>query len=141
AGLHESAVQALPSSQWSGGPPTQAPSVLHVSFLVQALPSSHGAPAVGVCTQPPGAPQASAVQGLPSSQPARGPLTPAAPGEQVSPVVQALPSLQGTPGVGVPAHPITVQPSPKQPSGGFTVPHRSLIVQALWSSQGAPGVS
>jgi hypothetical protein len=41
AGLHESSVQTLPSSQFGGGPPTQVP-LEHVSFVVQALPSSQG---------------------------------------------------------------------------------------------------
>jgi hypothetical protein len=41
AGLQESLVQMLPSSQFSGGPPTHVPTE-HVSFVVQALPSLHG---------------------------------------------------------------------------------------------------
>jgi hypothetical protein len=41
AGLHESSVQTLPSSQLGGAPPTHAP-LEQVSFVVQALPSLHG---------------------------------------------------------------------------------------------------
>ena len=41
AGLHESAVQVLPSSQESGDPAWQLPAE-QASPLVQALPSSHG---------------------------------------------------------------------------------------------------
>jgi len=40
---HVSSVHALPSSQLGGAPPTQTPA-LHVSFVVQALPSSQAAP-------------------------------------------------------------------------------------------------
>ena len=38
--LHESSVQPLPSLQFGAAPPTQAPAV-HVSPVVQALPSLH----------------------------------------------------------------------------------------------------
>src|SRR5213078_305802 len=51
AGLQESVVQALPSSQASGGPPWHAPSA-HVSCAVQAFPSSHAA-VLGVMVQSP----------------------------------------------------------------------------------------
>jgi hypothetical protein len=44
---HASSVQALPSLQSRGGPPTQAPFTI-VSFVVQAFPSSHG-----VCARAP----------------------------------------------------------------------------------------
>jgi hypothetical protein len=40
AGLHESAVHSLASSQLAGGPPVQTPA-WHVSLVVQALASSH----------------------------------------------------------------------------------------------------
>jgi len=43
AGSQLSSVQILPSSQFGGGPPTQAP-LLHVSSVVQASPSSQGVP-------------------------------------------------------------------------------------------------
>src|SRR5207249_861779 len=42
AGLQLSVVQTFPSSQFGGGPPTHVPP-LQVSFVVQALPSLHGA--------------------------------------------------------------------------------------------------
>jgi hypothetical protein len=42
AGLHESSVHALPSSQPSAGPPTQDPP-LHVSIVVHAFPSLQAA--------------------------------------------------------------------------------------------------
>jgi hypothetical protein len=42
-GLQVSVVQTLPSSHPSAGPPLQAPPP-HVSFVVQAFPSSHGSP-------------------------------------------------------------------------------------------------
>jgi hypothetical protein len=42
AGLQLSSVQTFPSLQFGAGPPTQLPP-LHVSLVVQALPSSHGA--------------------------------------------------------------------------------------------------
>jgi hypothetical protein len=42
AGLQESFVQGLLSSQLSGAPPMQVPPP-HVSFVVQAFPSLHGA--------------------------------------------------------------------------------------------------
>jgi hypothetical protein len=41
AGLHESSVHGLKSLQLRGGPPTQTPVALHVSFVVQAFPSLH----------------------------------------------------------------------------------------------------
>jgi hypothetical protein len=41
AGLHESSVQPFPSSQFGALPPWQLPPP-HVSFVVQAFPSSHG---------------------------------------------------------------------------------------------------
>ena len=42
--LHESFVQAFPSSQFKSGPPMQA-SPWHLSSVVHAFPSSQGAPA------------------------------------------------------------------------------------------------
>src|SRR5262245_15969890 len=41
-GLQPSSVQGFPSLQFGGGPPAQVPAV-HTSFVVQALPSLHGA--------------------------------------------------------------------------------------------------
>src|SRR5439155_22246408 len=75
------------------GPPTQLPP-LQVSFVVHALPSSHGAMLL-VCAQPVDGLQVSSVQRLPSSQ--LGPAPPRhRPPLQASLVVQALPSLQAT---------------------------------------------
>jgi hypothetical protein len=85
----ESSVQRLPSLQFGGAPPTQAPPE-HASFVVQALPSSHEAVLLG-CTQPVTELHESSVQGLPSSQFVGAPPTQAPP-EQESFVVQALPS-------------------------------------------------
>src|SRR5206468_1207068 len=64
-GSHASSVQGSPSPQSGGGPPTHDPSA-HVSFVVQALPSSHG-PVLFVFVQTPST-HASSVHTLPSSQ-------------------------------------------------------------------------
>src|SRR5207249_3875605 len=66
-GLHASVVQTLSSSQLLGAP-VQTP-LLQVSFWVQALPSLHAAPVLGVWRHPCCASQTSFVQGLPSLQP------------------------------------------------------------------------
>jgi hypothetical protein len=92
AGLHESVVHTLPSSQLSGGPPTHAPPE-QASPFVQALPSLHGL-LLFVFTHPVPGLQVSVVQTLASSQVSGGPPTHVPP-EQTSPVVQALPSLHG----------------------------------------------
>jgi hypothetical protein len=92
AGLQPSVVQTLPSSQLGAAPPTQVPPE-HVSLVVQALPSLHGAVLL-VCVQPVIGLHASSVQTLPSSQFGAAPPTQTPPA-QVSPVVQALPSLHG----------------------------------------------
>jgi len=92
AGLQASSVQGFASSQFKGAPPTHAPP-LQVSFVVQMLPSLHEA-ALFVCTHPLAALHESLVQGLPSSQPSKGPPRHTPP-LQVSSVVQALPSLHG----------------------------------------------
>src|SRR3990172_1154910 len=69
AGSQLSAVQRVPSSQSGGGPPTQTPDALHVSPVVQPLPSSHAPPVgTGVCTQPVEGSQLSTVHGSSSSQ-------------------------------------------------------------------------
>src|SRR5213594_1292040 len=73
----------------SGGPPTHVPPE-HVSLVVQALPSSHGA-VLGACTHPVAGSQESVVQTFPSSQASGGPPW-HAPFEHVSRVVQAFPS-------------------------------------------------
>jgi hypothetical protein len=65
AGLQESSVQTLPSSQSGAKPPTQAPPA-QVSLVVQALASSQEA-ALSACSQLP-ATQPSSVHGLLSSQ-------------------------------------------------------------------------
>ena len=110
-------MQGLRSSQTTGVP-AQWPSLLQVSWSVQALPSSHAPPAAGVNTHCPFT-QESAVHGFSSLQttgvPAHCPSV-----LQVSPVVHSLPSLQGAPGVGLKTH----RPSTQASS-----------VQGLWSSQ------
>jgi hypothetical protein len=74
-GLHESVVQGLLSLHVSALPPLQLPHE-HLSFVVQALPSLHGA-VLSVCLHLPET-NASSVQGLPSSQLTDEPLhTPA----------------------------------------------------------------
>ena len=94
-GLQVSVVQAMPSLQLSGGPPTQLPP-LQVSFVVHALPSLQGALLL-VCWQvPDGAEQVSSVQGLPSSQFLATPGMQLPP-LQLSPIVQPLASSQGVP--------------------------------------------
>src|SRR5437899_2661924 len=89
-GWHESSVQSLPSSQLIGVPP-QIP-LLHVSEVVQALPSLHGS-VLGSCRQPLAGSQESVVQGFPSLQ-LRG-APPHVPLLHVSDVVHALPSSHG----------------------------------------------
>jgi hypothetical protein len=66
AGLHESSVQPLLSSQFGAAPPTHAPSA-HVSFVVHALPSLHDA-VLFAFTQPVAGLHESSVQPLLSSQ-------------------------------------------------------------------------
>src|SRR5881397_2603241 len=78
--------------QTGGGPPTQTPP-LHVSFVVQELPSLQGR-ALFAWAQPVAGLQESFVQPLPSSQLTGGPPAQALP-LQASPEVHALPSLQG----------------------------------------------
>ncbi len=82
--------------------PLQVPWAVHLSNLVQALPSLHGIPGIGVYTQPTVSLQVSAVQGLPSSHvwpwPWRVPST------HASALVQSVPSSQG-PGLGVSRQP------------------------------------
>jgi hypothetical protein len=90
AGLQLSSVQTLPSLQLSGGPPAQAPP-LQASFVVQALPSLHGA-LLFTNTQPLAGLQLSSVHVLLSLQVTAGPGTQAPP-LHVSLAVQAFPSL------------------------------------------------
>jgi hypothetical protein len=92
-GSQESSVQILPSSQFGGAPPTQAPP-LQVSPVVQASASSQAA-VLFVFWQPSTGSQESSVQGLASSQLGGAPPLQAPP-PQVSPVVQASPSSQGS---------------------------------------------
>src|SRR5439155_6463487 len=95
-----SEVQALSSLQvidW----PAHTPSALHVSPVVQALPSSQVWPATKSCLHSPEAgSQESRVQTLPSSQSTPAPRHVAPPpgaSAQTSSRVQALPSSQWTP--------------------------------------------
>ena len=93
SGLHESVVQPLPSLQFNGEPPRQAPPK-HASPVVQALASSQGA-ALNVWKQPEAGLHASSVQGLPSPQLTVSPAW-QLPRLHVSFAVQALPSSQDT---------------------------------------------
>src|SRR2546427_495819 len=88
AGLQESTVQVLPSSQFTGA--CVQPVAGSQASVVQALPSLH---VTGVCVQPVSVLQPSTVQAFPSSQLGPGPRTHTPP-EQVSPTVHALASLQ-----------------------------------------------
>ena len=91
AGLQESLVHGLPSSQLAATPGTQVPPA-QASPMVHALPSVQ-ASVVWACTQPAAGSHVSAVHGLPSSQFAPEPAM-HAPFTQLSPNVQALPSEQ-----------------------------------------------
>ena len=93
AGLQESSVQTLASSQLAAGPPTQA-RLAQVSLVVQAFPSSHEA-VLSAWPQPLAGSHESSVQPLASSQLRAAPPT-QAPLAQVSLVVQALASSQDT---------------------------------------------
>jgi hypothetical protein len=94
-------VHALLSSQFCGGPPTQAPAPLQASFVVHALLSLQLS-VFGVLMHAPCALQVSVVQGLLSLQapaePAQVPLV------HVSFVVHWLPSLQAIPESGCGTH-------------------------------------
>ncbi len=87
---HESFVHGFPSSQLSGGPPTQAPCA-QASPVVQAFPSLHGA-VLFAFTHPDAGSHESFVHAFPSLQFGAAPPT-QTPAEQVSPVVHAFPSL------------------------------------------------
>ena len=90
--LQESFVHTFPSLQTRAGPGTQTPPE-QVSFVVQTLPSVHGAELL-VWTHPDPGLQESLVQGFPSLQLATEPPTHTPP-LHASPVVQAFPSLHG----------------------------------------------
>jgi hypothetical protein len=80
---------------------------LHVSTVVQALPSSQGFSAEAVKTQPLEGEQESLVQGLLSLHTVAVPGL-HAPSAHVSPVVQALPSEQSPP-LGENVHPVSLE--------------------------------
>jgi len=92
AGLQESVVQPLVSSQLGAGPGTQVPAPSQVSVVVQALPSLHER-VCGMFTQPLAELQVSSVHWLPSLQ-SRGPPEMHEPALHMSLTVQALPSSQ-----------------------------------------------
>ena len=92
APLQESLVQPFPSLQTSAVPPTQEAAV-HVSLVVQELPSLHG-DVLFRCAHPAAGAQESFVQPFPSLQERAAPPT-HTPLAQVSLVVQELPSLHG----------------------------------------------
>src|SRR5206468_3452925 len=103
----------------SGGPPTHVPPE-HVSLVVQALPSSHGA-VLGACTQPVAGSHEPIVQAFPSSHAAvLGVMTQSPVAGSQESLVQTLPSSQCR---GWPMH--------------LPPPQTSPAVQALPSSQGA----
>jgi glyoxylate utilization-related uncharacterized protein len=144
AGLQPSSVQPLPSLQLGGAPPTQAPAP-HVSLVVQALPSLHGAVLL-VWVQPVAGLQASFVHTLPSLQLSTAPPVQEPP-LQTSLSVQALPSLQEA-ALLVCTQPLTglqlssVQPLPSAQLGGGPPSHApplhvSLVVHALVSLHAA----
>jgi len=114
-GRHESAVQAFPSSQFVDPPPEQLPP-LQASPEVQALPSSHGLLLL-VCVHPVPESHASVVHGLPSSQLTAGPPWHEPP-LHASLEVQASPSL----------HDAELLVCPQAPA-----PSHSSVVQALSS--------
>jgi hypothetical protein len=148
AGSHESSVQGLLSLQFGAGPPLQVPPP-HVSFVVQAFPSLHGA-VLFVWTQPVDGLQESSVQGLLSLQSGATPPWHVPP-PHVSFVVHAFPSLHGAV-LGVWTQPAGT-PNPAglhessvhgllslQLSGGppwqLPPPHVSFVVHAFPSSHG-----
>src|SRR5437773_2050807 len=115
-GSHESSVHGFLSSQSGACPPTHSP-LAHVSLVVQALPSSHGA-WLSTCWHPACGSHESSVQGLPSSHVA---------GTCVHPVLAS--------------HPSSVQGSPSAQSSGAPPEHDpsthvSFVVQTVWSSHG-----
>jgi hypothetical protein len=144
AGLHVSSVQTFPSPQLRAGPPTHAPPP-QWSFVVQALPSLHGA-VLFVCTHPVAGAHESSVQTFPSLQFGAGPPTHAPP-EHVSLVVQAFPSLQDEvlfacthPVAGLHASSVQTFPSSQFRAGPPThapPEHTSAVVHALPSLQEA----
>ena len=81
AGLQESFVHTLPSSQFNAAPPQAPPA--QVSLVVHAFPSSHGAELLA-WAHPVSGSQKSSVQTLPSLQLGGGPPTHAPP-EQTYP--------------------------------------------------------
>src|SRR5205809_500697 len=144
AGLQLSVVQTLWSSQLGGGPPTHVPP-LHVSLVVQALPSLHGGGLFG-WPRPLAGLQLSVVHTLRSSQLGAGPPTHVPP-LHVSFVVQASPSLHGAvlfvwtqPVAGLQLSVVHMFPSSQLGAGPPThVPplHVSFVVQASQSLHGA----
>jgi hypothetical protein len=95
--LQVSSVQTLSSLQTGAGPPVQTPAALHVSFVVQALPSSQLLSGTGVYTHP-DAVQVSSVHGLLSLHTTSVP--PQTPAVQTSFDVHTLPSSQELPDAG-----------------------------------------
>jgi hypothetical protein len=67
-GSHASAVQGLESSVEGATPATHAPVRLHVSVPLHSFPSEQNVPSAKMVCEHAPAKQASAVQGLPSSQ-------------------------------------------------------------------------
>jgi hypothetical protein len=130
-GVHESAVQGLPSSRTGGVPGRHAPVLSQTSLPLQRLPSGQAVPAdKGVCTAPVAGSHESVVQGLPSSTPSGGPPT-HVPFAHRSAVVHALPSLHEVP-FGAFKSPGQLAETPLQVSAGSQVPvDARQIVPAL----------
>jgi hypothetical protein len=141
--LQVSVVQTLPSSQFGGAPPLQVPPP-HVSAVVHAFPSLHGAVLL-VFVQPVDGLQESSVHGLLSLQSGAGPPLQVPP-PHVSFVVHAFPSSHGLvlfvctqPEAGVQLSVVQALPS-SQAFGVWTHPSaesQASTVQGSPSSQSA----
>ena len=151
AGTQLSFVQVFLSSHTVAGPPAQVPVPLHLSPVVQALPSSQ-LTVLLVWVQPVRDEQPSVVQTLPSSQLAAAPPLQVPVASHLSPVVQASPSLHDWPLRGLGLHELLGSsqtpelhwlPDPEQSRAtpATHVPaalHLSLTVQNRPSSQPLP---
>ena len=147
AGLHESLVQTLPSSQLSAVP-TQTP-LAHTSPVVQAVPSLHVVPFATLAWPHVPAVQLSVVHEFPSSQliavPAHVPfvqtsvVVQASPSEQVVPLVTLtcpqVPAVQLSVVHALPSSQLIAVPTHTPP------PQASPVVQRLPSEQTVPSPS
>lgn len=146
-GLHESAVQGLPSSQLTVEP-THVPLPLQASALVHALESLQAVPpGDGVVLQPVAGSHESSVQGLPSLHTRGAPPPQVVSGWQLSLMRQWLPVLQlalvgalTQPVVGTQLSAVHELPSLQLAAAPPQVPdvQESLMVQALPSLHAVP---